>query len=88
MSLKSNSTCSFTHLSSRDASPSDNNDNDDDDDRMSVKELNVGEEPSIFELLLTVCSKLSVASMCKHNPVSEATAGKESLNFLVLAAVT
>ena len=52
------------------------------------KELNVGEEPSIFERLLTVCSKLCVASMCKHNPVSEATAGKEFPNFLVLAAVT
>ena len=50
--------------------------------------MNIGEEPSIFELLSTVCSKLSVASMCKHNPVSEATAGKEFLNFLVLAAVT
>ena len=55
---------------------------------MSVKELNIGEEPSIFERLLTVCSKLCVASMCKHNPVSEATAGKEFPNFLVLAAVT
>ena len=43
-----------------------NNNDDDDDDMMIVKEMNEGEEPSIFERLLTVCSKLCLASMCKH----------------------